>query len=341
MRWCHHDCQPVLWDLKPFSRIYRVLNATEDCMRRSALVIILLAACVVAACAQPDVSAPEQVRRDRIVANLRLQFEQLRNSDIRIAQLDDSDLDGFDEGVVVIDGRNAMRFLVTDDDKHFFLVMADAVDVSRSSEQVAMEYERLRKEEVKVARARHEELLKMAAGKPSRGPVEAPITVFEFSDFQCPYCARAIGTVEQLLTKYAQDVRLVFMHMPLSMHPWAEPAAIAATCASRQSHDAFWSLHDFYFANQGSLSPENIVAKTRERLSATDIVLKTWDRCATDKSSVEYAEVLEEVRSTSEVGRAHGASGTPAFFVNGRFLSGAQPLSAFDEIIAAIRSEDE
>lgn len=310
-------------------------------MRRVAISIFVLAVCAASASAQSNDPAPDQERRDRIADNLKLQFEQLRNSDVRIMEISDAALEGFDQGVVVIDGRNAMRFLVTDDDKYFFLLAADAIDVSLSKEEVAAEFARLREEEMKLARTRHRALLDLAAGRPSRGPADAPITIFEFSDFQCPYCARASSTIDQLLEKYDQDVRLVFMHMPLTRHRWAEPAAIAATCAGRQSEEAFWNLHDFYFENQSSLTPENVVDKTREQLRDSNVALEAWDNCATDETSADYADVLGEVRAESEAGRRHGVTGTPAFFINGRFLSGAEPLSAFDEIIAAIRVEDE
>ena len=92
---------------------------------------------------------------------------------------------------------------------------------------------------------------------PSKGPPGAPITIVEFSDFQCPFCKSAAKLISEQM-KSDKRIRLVYRHFPLSNHPWARPAASAATCAQFQSNDAFWKLHDFFFANQESLTVDNL-----------------------------------------------------------------------------------
>lgn len=279
-------------------------------------------------------------RRERIAENLRFRFEQLREAQVVVTELGDADLAGFDLGTVVINGRNAMRFLVTKDDTQLYLLAADPVDVSLTKSEVAAEFDRLEREALAEARQRHQQLMVLAKGKPSLGNSSAPVTIVEFSDFECPYCARVVPTVKQLLEKYPDDVRIVFMHLPLAMHPWAEPAAVAATCAARQSNDAFWSLHDFYFENQASIETDNIIDMSKSHLEEAGVDITSWAECASNTESTAYKEALSAVRSSMETAKKYGATGTPAFFVNGRFLSGAQPLSAFEEIIEEILKTD-
>ena len=282
----------------------------------------------------------DEDRRSRIADNLKLRFDELRDAQVEVTELSEADLPGFDEGTVIINGRNTLRFLVTRDDGSLYLLAADPVDVSMTKQEVAAEFKRLEGEELSVARQRHKELIALTRGMPSRGKDTAPVMIVEFSDFQCPYCARVVPTVEQVLAKYPEQVRLVFMHLPLSMHAWAESAAVAATCAARQSDEAFWTLHDFYLENQARVSPENVVEMSRKQLAQSEVNLEAWDACARDSDSVAHKEALSAVRSSVATATKFGATGTPAFFLNGRFLSGAQPLSVFDEMINEILDED-
>jgi len=153
---------------------------------------------------------------------------------------------------------------------------------------------------------------------PSRGPADAPVTVIEFSDYQCPFCKRAEPTVLALLQKYPTQVRLVYRHMPLDgLHPRARAAAIAAVCAEAQGK--FWEYHDALFQNQQALGDSDL-----EKYAA-DLGLdkEKFKTCRQDPAS----ETRVNVDATAA--RAAGLTGTPAFFVNGILISGARPIEDF------------
>ncbi|MEO1085893.1 MAG: thioredoxin domain-containing protein, partial [Acidobacteriota bacterium] len=171
-----------------------------------------------------------------------------------------------------------------------------------------------------------------------RGNPDAPVTIIEFSDFQCPYCTRGAQTVEQILEKYPNDVKFVFKHFPLGFHPWAKPAAVAANCAANQNQDAFWTLHDKYFEHQKELNVENVMAKSKEFLGGSGLDMATWSACAENQESAEYKAAAALVDSDMNLGKSLGVTGTPGFFVNGTFLNGAQPLAAFEPLIQQAKS---
>jgi protein-disulfide isomerase len=157
---------------------------------------------------------------------------------------------------------------------------------------------------------------------PVKGPAAAPITIVEFSDFQCPYCARVNPTLKQIEEKYADKVRVVFRDFPLAqIHKDAAKAAEAGECAHEQGK--FWEMHDKLFANQSKLQVEGL------KQTATEVGLdaEKFNQCL--DSSKYAAEVQKDV----DEGARYGVTGTPAFFINGRMLSGAQPLQAFTDVI--------
>jgi predicted DsbA family dithiol-disulfide isomerase len=164
----------------------------------------------------------------------------------------------------------------------------------------------------------------IAATGPARGPENARITIIEFSDFECPFCKRADAVVKQVLAKYPNDVRVVYRHLPLvSIHPRAQPAAEASSCAGDQGK--FWEFHDKLFENQKALQEEDLLGY------ATELGLDTDAFQACISSGTHRATV------TSDAAAAEGAgvTGTPAFFVNGVLLTGAQPAEEFYEVIEA------
>ncbi len=156
---------------------------------------------------------------------------------------------------------------------------------------------------------------------PSRGPAGAPITIVEFSDFECPFCAKAEPTVKDLLAAYPGKIRLVYRDFPLPMHPRAPKAAEAAHCAEDQGK--YWEMHDKLFANSTKLEPKDLKAYAR------DVGLDggKFDQC------LESGEKAKLVDMNKKAGDEAGVSGTPAFFINGRQISGAQPLDAFRAIV--------
>jgi protein-disulfide isomerase len=123
------------------------------------------------------------------------------------------------------------------------------------------------------------------------------------------------------------------MHFPLSNHPWARPAAIAAVCAADQSAEAFWALHDGFFENQRQMNTTNVIEKSRGFLADTGIDLDAWATCAGDTFSGAYKAAAARVEESIKTGSQIGVSGTPSFYINGYFFSGNKPLSLFDETI--------
>jgi len=156
---------------------------------------------------------------------------------------------------------------------------------------------------------------------PARGNADAAVTIVEYSDFQCPYCLRSRPTIAKILEQYPDDVRLVFKHFPLSFHKEAMNAHKATIAAKVQGK--FWEMHDLIFENPRSLSPDDMY-KHAETLELDVVQFKA------DFASEEATEV---VRKDQREGRQVGVRGTPAFFVNGRMVSGAQPFEVFKEYI--------
>jgi protein-disulfide isomerase len=165
--------------------------------------------------------------------------------------------------------------------------------------------------------------VEVAAVGPSKGPEGAPVTIVEFSDFQCPFCARVEPTVTQLLEAYPGKIRLVYRDYPLPNHGEAPKAAEAAHCAGDQGK--YWEMHGQLFANQQKLGVEDLKAHARQ----IGLDGAKFDQCL--DSGVKATLVAENLKAGNEA----GVSGTPAFFINGRLLSGAQPLSAFKQAVDA------
>jgi protein-disulfide isomerase len=158
-------------------------------------------------------------------------------------------------------------------------------------------------------------------GAPVRGQPDAKITLVEFVDFQCPFCARVQPTLQQIRDAYGDQVRVVFKHLPLSFHPKAAGAAAAAEAAHRQGK--FWEMQELIFANQSTLDDEHYRAWAQQ----LGLDVAQWEK---DRQS---PEVLARIAADAKEAEKLGVSGTPAFFVNGRFLSGAQPFASFKSVI--------
>jgi protein-disulfide isomerase len=167
--------------------------------------------------------------------------------------------------------------------------------------------------------------VEIAATGPSKGPEGAPITIVEFSDFQCPYCSKAEATVKDLLEleKYKGKIRLVYRDYPLPNHNLAPKAAEAAHCAGDQSK--YWEMHDRLFAAAPKLEVTDLKAYARELKLDEGRFTKCLD--SGEKSKL--------VADHFKAGNDAGVRGTPAFFINGRLISGAQKLEAFTALIDA------
>jgi len=166
-------------------------------------------------------------------------------------------------------------------------------------------------------------------GSPVKGDKNAPVTIVEFSDFECPFCGRYFtNTYSSIVENYIDTgkVKYVFKHFPLNFHASAQKASEAAECAGDQ--EKFWEYHDVLFANQQALSVSNL------KQYASDLSLDTDDF----NSCLDSGKYAAKVKQDLADGQAAGVSGTPSFFVNGQKLVGAQPYSAFEQAIEAALS---
>lgn len=161
------------------------------------------------------------------------------------------------------------------------------------------------------------------AEAPSLGRADAKVTVEVWSDFQCPFCARGAERLKQLREKYGDQVRFVFRHEPLPIHTNARLAAAASMAAHEQGK--FWEFHDALFANQRALDRASLEALAGK----LNLDVERFRRALDSSTWSNYVdtEVAEAQR--------RGISGTPTFFINGKPVVGAQPLSAFTEVIDA------
>jgi len=159
------------------------------------------------------------------------------------------------------------------------------------------------------------------AGAPTKGPDTAPVTIVEFSDFQCPFCARVRLTLEQIEDTYGGRVRIVWKHLPLPIHENAVGASLAAEAAGNQGK--FWEYHDMLFANQDRLGPDGL------KQFAKDLQLDI-SRFETDMQNLDEKKKIEADVAEAET---LGITATPGLFINGRFILGAQPFETFARII--------
>lgn len=157
---------------------------------------------------------------------------------------------------------------------------------------------------------------------PTQGSADAPVTLVEFSDFQCPFCAQVVPTLKRVEQTYGDKVRIVWKNFPLTaIHPQAFGAAQAGRCAQEQG--MFWELHDVLFANQQALQPESL--KTHALAAGLDAA--AFDAC------LDSGQHADSVQAQMDIAMALGVVSTPAVFINGRLVSGAQPYDVFARII--------
>lgn len=156
---------------------------------------------------------------------------------------------------------------------------------------------------------------------PGKGGPDAKVTIVEFSDYQCHFCGKAEPTVKQLIEEYGDKIQFVYRDYPLPNHPDAAKAAEAAHCAGKEGK--FWEMHDLLFANAASLG----IPQIKEYAQSLGLNAEAFSTC------LDSSEMKPVVIASMKEGENVGVNGTPAFFVNGRPLSGAQPFDRFKEII--------
>ena len=276
-------------------------------MKRLAAQVLLACAAVAAVSGLASADTPEETlakyyrKKNNVPPQAKVAVEGLKES---------TNFKGSKEGTMVIgEGPSAKRqsFVASNDLK--WVVFGDIVDTSVDPAKAVMAKMNLKDE-------------------PFSGAKDAKVTIVEYSDFQCPFCKRGYDTVEQqVLKNYDGKVKFYFRHFPLSFHPWAEAAAVAAECAQMQKPDAYWKLYHAFFENQQAVNPQNVKEKAQEYLKDSGIKMDQWNDCYDNKKS------LDKVKAEQAEGAALGVTGTPAFFINGRLLVGAQPFEKFKDVI--------
>ena len=234
----------------------------------------------------------------------------------KVTKIEPAEMPGWKKGhleAALGEQKQDVPFYVSNDGRYLF--RSDAIDLTIDPFQAVMQKIKL-------------------DGAPSRGPADAKVTVVEFSDFECPFCARAWEIFEkQVYPQYADKVRFVFKQMPLTqIHPFAEDAAVAAMCALQQGNDQFWKLYEGLFAQQGEITKENLPAKVEEIATAAGLDVPKLKDCMQGRKS------LDAVKADQAEAAAVGVSGTPTFFVNGRRVQGADANAfkqAIDQALAA------
>ena len=160
-------------------------------------------------------------------------------------------------------------------------------------------------------------------GDPAQGPADAPITLIEFGDYQCPYCIQWYNTVaSRLMADYSGKIRFVFKDLPLvAIHPNAQSAAEAADCAGEQSD--YWKYHDALFSGKHGLGAEAYA----EYASELGLDIKAFDTCVADH------RYKSKVDANASIAQNNGFNSTPTFLLNGLAIVGAQPYEVFQQVI--------
>lgn len=170
------------------------------------------------------------------------------------------------------------------------------------------------------------DMKKLVDDDPVEGKSDAPVTIIEFSDFQCPFCGRFYSqTLLQLRKEYVDTgkVKVIYRDFPLSFHPEAQKAAEAAECADEQGK--FWKMHDKIFENQETMG----LASYKKWATEFGLDSAKFNQC------LDSGKYVSEVQKDFSDGQSAGVSGTPTFFINGQEVVGAQPFSVFKQVIDA------
>jgi protein-disulfide isomerase len=164
--------------------------------------------------------------------------------------------------------------------------------------------------------------------RPVMGSASAPVTIVEFADFECPFCAHAFGTLETMVhSTYKDKVRAIYKSYPLNGHPWAIRAALGAECARLQNPDTFWEFARDYYNSQGSITVQNVDDHIHTTAKRLNLDIPTLDACMAGKAA--RARVDEDAKD----GEAVGVTSTPTLFVNGVRLVGLPEEKAFDWVV--------
>jgi len=229
----------------------------------------------------------------------------------KVTKVEDSEIPGWRKGsleVALGQQTQNVGFYISRDGKYLF--RGDAADLTIDPLQQVMNKMDLK-------------------NQPERGPKDAKVTIVEYSDFECPFCARVYTTLEQQVLKdYGDKVRFIYKNFPLSsIHPWAEDGAVASECGFQQGNDQFWAMYNGLFSKQGEITKDNLRDKVTEIAQGAGMDVAKFQECFDGKKT------LDAVKADQNEGTALGVNSTPTFFVNGRRLSGAQTPENFKQLI--------
>ncbi len=167
------------------------------------------------------------------------------------------------------------------------------------------------------------------AGAPVWGNAKAPVTIVEFSDFQCPFCSRAAATMAEVKKKFGSKIKVAFKHFPLSFHKDAKPASEASMCVHEQDSAKFWKFYSVAFENQKNLDSESLDKYAKD----VGVNMEKYKAC---RAAGKYTKQIED---DVAYGEKIGVRSTPTFFINGELISGAVPPEKFAEAIEAALAE--
>ena len=203
-------------------------------------------------------------------------------------------------------GANPNRLLVSSDGKH--AITGDVLPFG------AKPFEE--------ARAK----LEKGVSGPAKGPAKAAVTIVEFSDMQCPHCAKAAPAIEQLLAQ-EPEVHFVFQNFPLPLHNWAEKAADYVDCVGRAGNDAVWKFIQKTFEEQANITEASADEKLKAIATAVGANAVEVSACAAKP------ETKARVEASIALGKSVGTNSTPTLFINGRSIPGAAPLDVLKKIV--------
>jgi protein-disulfide isomerase len=186
-----------------------------------------------------------------------------------------------------------------------------------------------------AAREQNKKML-LAGNSPELGREDVPVTIVEFSDFQCPFCKRMADTLRKDFLPGEEDrVRFIFKHEPLPMHPWAMAAAELAECVTLQKPNEFWKVHDFLFENQAHLTADNVKEKVVKFVATNVSIDQTQYQFCVDNDLA-----MGRVKKDMELGQKLGVRGTPAIFINGTFYSGFKDAAQLRSLVSTALKGD-
>ncbi|HVE12277.1 MAG TPA: thioredoxin domain-containing protein [Elusimicrobiota bacterium] len=274
-------------------------------MRTLSLTLAALLAATVASAAAPDKAA--------LLAHVRESYSIPDVVELSLGDFKASEIPGFDVAEMTISHgkmHQTEQVYLSKDGKHYLLGSSSFRDLGTNADQ-----ERLAKMDLKAA--------------PVRGNAKASVAVVQYTDFQCPYCQMGFRLMQdKIMKEYPDNVRWVYKAFPLTtIHPWAEPAAIAAECARQQGQDKFWSLHDALFAAQREITVSNFEEKLKGLVGQAGLKEKPFMACYDGKKT------MPAVKKDQAEAEALGVNSTPSFFVNGHPISGGADYASIKEVI--------